>query len=62
MPKMPKRTMPCLKPMECCATCEYRSYNYELKDIICKNPASSSYGRWTDSNDYCGYWEWNREG
>lgn len=57
MPKMPSRTIRYLESLECCATCKYRSYSYELKDIICKSPESSAYGQWTDINDYCGCWD-----
>lgn len=43
MVKIPE-AMPCVKPLECCGTCEYRFYNSELKDDICHNPKSSGYG------------------
>ncbi len=59
MVKIPE-AMPCVKPLECCGTCEYRFYNSELKDDICHNPKSSGYGIATGVNDYCGFWSWDK--
>lgn len=42
---------------EVCGTCQYRKYDYEEKDYICKCEDSEAYACGTLYNDYCSCWE-----